>query len=399
MTSTRDARALRAVYFCYLGANALVGTYWPWHLDALGWSGVQIGLLFSVRAILMTAAQPVLTGWADHRGLATRTLQVGLLFGVVVSAFLPLAESFVLFAGLVWLAAPGFATVIPLLDASVVQRFGTKNYGRSRLWGSLGYGLAALIFGRAVMGLDYETAGALAVKAFVVVLALASVASFAVSTPRRAPMSREERPEVSMTPALATFLVVNGLHWAGVMVFNIYFGMLVEHREWSPALPGVAMAVAIAAEVLALGAGARLLAWRPALSWLAPVFVISAIRWLATAWAPTPGVILVVQVLHGVSFGVWFVAMMDGVSRFADDDRRPTLQGWVAAAVLGGGGVISTALGGALMDVERVPAWLEGPPFAFAAASLLELLAVLGVLAFARSWEAVESPSRPAEGA
>ena len=158
----------------------------------------------------MTAAQPVLTGWADHRGLATRTLKVGLLFGVAVSAFLPLAESFVLFAGLVWLAAPGFATVIPLLDASVVQRFGTKNYGRSRLWGSLGYGLAALIFGRAVMGLDYETAGALAVKAFVVVLALASVASFAVSTPRRAPMSREERPEVSMTPALATFLVVNG---------------------------------------------------------------------------------------------------------------------------------------------------------------------------------------------
>ena len=106
-----------------------------------------------------------------------------------------------------------------------------------------------------------------------------------------------------------------------------------------------------------------------------------------------------VQLLHGVSFGVWFVAMMDGVSRFADDDRRPTLQGWVAAAVLGGGGVISTALGGALMDVERVPAWLEGPPFAFAAASLLELFAVLGVLAFARSWEAVESPSRPAEGA
>ena len=79
------------------------------------------------------------------------------------------------------------------------------------------------------------------------------------------------------------------------MVFNIYFGMLVEHREWSPALFGVAMAVAIAAEVLALGAGARLLAWRSALSWLAPVFVISAIRWLATAWAPTPGVILAVQ--------------------------------------------------------------------------------------------------------
>lgn len=391
MSLTRDALALRAVYFFYLGANALVGTYWPWHLkEALGWTGVQIGVLFSMRAVLMTVSQPLLTTWSDRRGLPVRTMQAGLAIGLLISLLLPSATTYVLFAGLVWLAAPGLAAVIPLLDASVVQRFGTRHYGKSRLWGSLGYGLAALLFGRYVAKMEYAEAGGLAILGFIGMLAAAVVCSLGIEVPKQAPRKVEDRPKVRMTPPLATFLAVNGLHWGGVMVFNIYFGMLVEDRSWSPALPGITLAVAIAAEVAVLRAGAHLLAARPALYWLAPAFAISALRWIATAFAPSPEVLVAIQLLHGISFGVWFVAMMDGVSRFADVDRRPTLQGWVSAAVLGGGGVLSSALGGALIDVRTVPEWLQGPALAFVFAALLEVLALVGVLAFAQSWAKVE---------
>lgn len=379
MRTDRDILALRAVYFAYLGANGLMATYWAWHFTAVGLSGTQIGLLFGVRAVITTLSQPLLASTADRHGIPIRMLRWGLTIGFAGLAILPLMTSFASIAAVFWGISPALAVAIPLVDSTVVVRYGVARYGRFRLWGSVGYGAVVAGFGLAVGALTYAKAGALAMGASAAAMGAAALATWVLRRdPDREPGARA-RPRVDWSPALITFFVVNALHWSAVMIFNLYLGKLVESRGWSTSVPGACVALAITAEVLALAVAARLLAWRDAKAWFAPVVAVSALRWLATAYSPSAGVLIALQALHVLSFGVWIASAMSMLGRFAPPSRRPTLQGWFSACVLGIGGLIGSALGGSMLDVT-------GADGAFVAAAGLEVLALLGLALVSRRW-------------
>lgn len=393
MRPDRDTLALRAVYFAYLGANGLMGTYWAWHFTEIGLSGTQIGLLFGVRAVISTLSQPALASAADRYNVPIRFLRWGLTIGFVGLAALPFLTSFAAIAAVFWGVSPALAVAIPLVDATVVVRYGVERYGRFRLWGSIGYGLVVAGFGLGVAALTYAEAGALAVSASAVAMAAAALAAWLL---RRDP-ARERRDRartgVRWSAGLVTFFAVNSLHWSAVMIFNLYLGKLVELRGWSTSVPGLCVAVAIIAEVAALAVAARLLSARDAAAWFPLVAIASAARWALMAICPTPALLIALQVLHLLSFGVWIASAMSMLGRFAPPSRRPTLQGWFSAAVLGTGGLFGSAIGGGMLD-------LWGADGAFYVAAGLEVVAVLGYLVFARTWptsDAVERLPVPAD--
>jgi PPP family 3-phenylpropionic acid transporter len=384
MRFERDAVALRGLYFGYLGANGLMATYWAWYLSSVGLTGTQIGLLFGVRSIITVVAQPVLATVADRLGMPIRLLKVGLLSGTLCIAGLSFMDSFRTIAGMFWLASPALAVVIPLVDATVVVRYGSERYGGFRLWGSLGYGIVVAIFGWAVTHVPYAEAGALAVQATVVAFALTTLCAVMLRRDAARPTLSVARPAIRVSMPLVTFFAVNAVHWSAVMIYNIYLGKLVEARGWATSVPGYAVAAAILAEVLALAIAARLLARFEATRWFAAIALVSALRWGLCVWAPSASVLIAVQLLHLLSFGVWIAATMETLGRFGPPDRRPTLQGWFSGAVLAAGGFVGSALGGAMLD-------LSGADGVFYAAMALDLIATLGFVAFRRTW----LPSEP----
>lgn len=379
MRFERDAIALRGLYFGYLGANGLMATYWAWYLSSVGLSGTEIGLLFGVRSIITVFAQPVLATLADRLGMPIRLLKVGLLIGTGCIAALSFMDSFRTIAGMFWLASPALAVVIPLVDATVVVRYGSERYGGFRLWGSLGYGLVVAVFGWAVTHVPYAEAGALAVQATVVAFALTTLCAVLLRRDAARPTMSVARPAIRVTAPLVSFFAVNAVHWSAVMIYNIYLGKLVESRGWATSVPGYAVAAAIIAEVLALAVASRLLARWEATRWFAAIAAVSALRWGLCVWAPSAALLVGIQLLHVLSFGVWIAATMESLGRFAPADRRPTLQGWFSGAVLAAGGFIGSALGGVMLDVS-------GADGAFLAAMVLDLVATAGFLAFRRTW-------------
>ncbi|MFT4704710.1 MAG: PPP family 3-phenylpropionic acid transporter [Bradymonadia bacterium] len=411
MQFSRDAIGIRAAYFGYLGAMGLVASYWPlfWQ-EGLGLIGSQIGIIFGVRTLLGTLSQPALASWAERRSATVVLLRVSTIIGAMGALAMTQMQTFWAVALLWWAVAPPLAAAIPVLDATAVNAVGPAGYGRVRLWGSLGYGVVVGLAGLAFRDVEFARAGEISVWlasacmlfAFGGTLlvrhrgseasgservpsGVASVRarwSLLITSFRRDPSPQRET-SVRWTGPLVTFFAVNALHWAGVMVFNIYAGLHVEARGWSASLPGILVAVAIIAEVVALAFAGNLLKPGRSVTWLLPCYAVTAIRWVAFVWAPSPEWLAAIQLLHALSFGLWAAACIDILGRFGPANARATLQGWFSACVLGAGGMIGSVAGGYLIDGL-------GTDAAFYAAAGADVLAVLAWLAFRTSWRRAE---------
>lgn len=370
-----EQHSLRWIYFTYLGSVGLMTTWFPLHFDALGFTAFQIGLLFGVRTALSIFGQPWVTAMADRTGRPLAWLKLSLFGALCVAAGLPWATTFLVVALLLWVQTPLQASTLPLIDARLLTAGGQETWGRVRLWGSLGYGLAVALFGGWMMlaGAGSELVGERAVQAYLV-LALAGVLA---SLPLRdAPVEGAVGPPRSLgillrLPGLPRFFAAHALHWGAVMVFNVFIALHAAELGYGVWVPGVAVGVAIAGEVVAFRFATRLVTPGSAAGWMPVVMAMSAVRWLVIAWSPGEAWFIGVQVLHFLTFGVWFTAAMVLLGQRVEAHERASLQGLFMAATFGVGGVVGTVAGGAVADSGA------GVASAFVLAAALEGSALL----------------------
>lgn len=381
---TREAALLRGIYFVYFGCGSLALTYFPLYLDALGLAGASIGLIFGGRTALAIVGQPPVTWLADRAGRPRLFLFAAFVVGLACALLLPFAKGFFTAAVAVWLAAPIVAAVVPLLDAFVVNTQGVARYGSYRLWGSVGFGLMVAGFGLVMADAAYEDAGRAAVWVYIAMLAVGALLSGLLPDTRVGPVSKSGARFAPGLP-FVPFVIGHALHWAACVVMNVYFSLHMRDAGMATWVPGVAVAVAIVGEVAAFAFAARVIARATPVTWFVAITVLGAARWLITAAAPGVLIVVAVQVVHFLSFGVWFSLAMRQLGRFAAAERRTTLQGVFSAACFGGGGLIGSLIGGAVMDAVG-----GGGAFVFAAG-----LEAAALVAFLVSQHVL--PAEPAE--
>lgn len=372
----RDGRLLRLIYALYFGCGGLALTYVPYHLSAIGLTAGSIGLLFGGRTLLAIVGQPILSTLAEQLGRPRRVLASAFVIGLVCTALLPYARTFPVVALAVWLPAPFLATMLPLLDAFVVRTQGLANYGRVRLWGSVGFGAIVAGFGLLVGRTAHAIAGELAIYGYMALCAAGTIAAFAMRPQPGLGGQRRDLARFSPGWRFVPFVLGNMLHWSSCAIANIYFALHLRDSGMAAWVPGVGVGVAIVGEVAAFAFAARLVArWRAG-TWYVVVCLAGVIRWVVTAQAPSVPIVVGAQLIHLLSFGVWFSLAMQQLGRFAAPERRTTLQGVFSAGCFALGSLIGSVAGGAVMD-----AWSSAAAFYLAAA--LELVA-LAVLLFAQ---------------
>jgi PPP family 3-phenylpropionic acid transporter len=151
-----------------------------------------------------------------------------------------------------------------------------------------------------------------------------------------------------------------------------------DSQGYSSGVIGAAVAVAVSAEILLFRFARQILPRYQTRTWFILIFVLGMVRWLLTAWSPTAVTFVAAQALHFFGFGVWFTLSMRVLGSFGPPSRRATLQGIFSAAVLAGGSVAGSGVGGWLMEHYTG----QGT---FIAAALLELLALLVLLGMNRT--------------
>jgi len=149
MISHRSFFSAKTFYFFYYAAWACLAPFLALYYRNLGFTGRQIGLLASISPLTTLIAASFWGAVADA-SQRYRTVLLGAIAGSGISVFvLSQVNSFWLIIPIVISYSFFAAPIIPLVDNSVVAQLGAnrEQYGKQRLWGAIGWGLAGPLAG------------------------------------------------------------------------------------------------------------------------------------------------------------------------------------------------------------------------------------------------------------
>jgi PPP family 3-phenylpropionic acid transporter len=332
---------LRVYYFVSFAALGVYGPYFPAWLEARGVTGLEMGLVAGLPPAMGVLAPPVIGMFADALGLRGSLLTIACL-GAALSmmalaggaaagalAFVPI------FVGVLAYAACR-SPISMLADVVALERAraaGTT-YGELRMWGSMGFLVAALLVGRL---LDPRSPSALpgTIGALLGAAVLASLLLPAKPASPQLPVAREARALLA-SPPFAMFLDTAFLSQIAHAAYDLCFSLHVRDLGGSAATMGAAWAIGVLCEV-----GLMAFAERITSNVAAPRLVViailgAALRWALIASAPSVLVLLVLAPLHAVSYGLWWIASLVFVKERAPGHALATAQGLFTAAVAAG---------------------------------------------------------------
>ncbi len=369
----------------FLGVGVLM-VFLPVHLRALGLTASATGAVFAARTLVQTFSPPFFGYWADRLGSARLPLQVATAGSAL--CFLPmlfLTNPHAVGALLVCQALFGGA-VVPLADSMTLTVLGPnpERYGRVRLSGSVSFGIGILTFsvalGGDVNGATMATAGAWSVP---VICATAETAALIALGLPHVQRLKLEHPGGALSalaqPYLWILFVVGAVHWGAHAPYTVFFGVHLQDLGLSPLMVAVSLCAGIVVETTVMFHASRWLPVLPGVTGLRITVALAVVRWLVTAWSTSPWALVLAQATHGVTFGLFYVLLIQDVRQRVPEQARATGQAVMTAVVFGLGGIGGTLLAGATFDAGRGPA-------AFQASAALEGVALLLSLGLSSRW-------------
>jgi PPP family 3-phenylpropionic acid transporter len=134
--------------------------------------------------------------------------------------------------------------------------------------------------------------------------------------------------------------------------FGVYFSIHLRELGHSAWLIGLAWTAGVASEIGFLVYARRLQGWMGVKGMIALGMAASALRWEMVTWTESGALLVAIQVLHGLTFGVYHAGAIQYVDRLSGPATKNTAQSLYGAATFGAG---STA--GALLAGWLLPAW------------------------------------------
>jgi PPP family 3-phenylpropionic acid transporter len=311
----------------------LIGTHLPFFpvwLKAAGIDAAWIGIITAVPSVTRFTVLPFVTGLAEKRGSLRGAMIVAafasaLGFSIVGTQHQPLMV-FLAFA----VTACVWTPMVPLTDAYALKGVARYelDYGPLRLWGSAAFVVGALACGLLV---DVIAARHL-IWVIVAVAALGAFVSLGLE-----PLD-ETRPAAVTSPG-KTRLLRDGGFLAFIVAVALIQGSHVAYYIFaSIAWQGAGLGGLTIAGLWALGVLAEIAVFALSPRFTLPpsaLVVIGALsavaRWLITAQEPSVAVLAVVQLAHGLSFGLTQVGTMGLMVRHVPVDMVGRGQGYLAA--------------------------------------------------------------------
>lgn len=334
--SKRFATRLALFYGATFGT---MGTHLPFFtvwLKAVGIDPSWIGIISAVPSTTRFTVLPFVTGAAEKRyslrgALTVTAFATALGFAVIGTQYLPLAV-LVAYAATCALWTP----MLPLTDAYAlrgVARYGL-NYGPMRLWGSAAFVAGALICGLLV---DIVAAKHLiwVIAAIAALGAIASLGLQPLERPKPAQAAVQGSSPLLRDWGFVAIIVAAALTQGSHAAYYAFASI-----TWQGlGLGGLTIAglwvLGVLAEIVVFALSPRF-TLHP--STLVVIGALSAVaRWSITAQEPPLAVLAVVQLAHGLTYGITQVGTMGLLVRHVPIQQMARGQGYLAAC----GGIVS----------------------------------------------------------
>jgi PPP family 3-phenylpropionic acid transporter len=362
--SRRFAVRLAAFYAAIFAVTGCHLPFFPVWLRAVGIDAAWIGIISAIPAVTRFTVLPVVTGLAERRAAVRGAMIVTAIattigFVAIGTQHLPVAV-FLAYA----LTAAVWTPTVPLTDAYALRgvvRYGL-DYGPVRLWGS-----AAFIIG--ALGCGW-LADVIAAKHLIWIIA-ASAALGALISFGLQPLDARKAQTVAQrgSPALLrdrgflAVLAASALIQSSHSTYYVFGSITWQLAGLGGLTIAVLWALGVVAEIVVFALSPRFSIQPSTLMVIGGLGAV--VRWLITAQEPPVAVLAVVQLAHGLSFGLTQLGTMGLMVRHVPMPVVTRAQGYLAACT----GIVSSAASIASgMIYER---YGQGAYYAMAAMALL----------------------------
>jgi PPP family 3-phenylpropionic acid transporter len=326
-------------YGAYFGVLGVVLPFLGPFLESRGVAAVGIGLitaLFSLAKIIYTPA----VGALVDRGVWFRGL---LSLHTVLAVALALAIR--------WLDGPwalglalfvigiGYGTVLPLIEAAILERLPEGRYGLLRMWGSAGF-VAFSAAAAALISRYGMEAFPLLVAVSLCLVALACL-----------PFERSARPDTAHSSGTIprTVWVLLGLLTLNQVAHGPYYAFFSVHLQdvgVSAAAISALWSLGVVAELGAFFAGGRLESALGLQRLLGLALLLSPVRWVLLALPPSTPILVAAQLGHAITFALVHLAGVQLVQASVPAGAVRRAQALYSGLCFGLGIVVGTALAG-----------------------------------------------------
>jgi MFS transporter, PPP family, 3-phenylpropionic acid transporter len=298
-------------------------TYYPVWLSSRGLRAEEIGLITAMPIFMRTLLTPMIAAYADSRGNHRAVIIAMSLAGVAMTGIISQCTTFM---SLLLTSVPFaivVASIMPLTETIAVTgvRGAGHDYGRMRLWGSLTFLVATI-----VSGLLFDAYGA-GVGIWILVAACVATAIASLLLPKPVPEANEVHPESSRgepsvpalqlltMPVFAAFLLAIGAIHGAHAAFYTFGALHFKSLGFSGATFGWLWAVSVLVEIGVFAYSKPLIARFGATQLIIAAGVASIIRWGGMSLNPSLGVVTLLQVLHGLTYGAGHLGAIHFIAR------------------------------------------------------------------------------------
>jgi len=363
-------------YFATLGALL---PYWGLYLKSLGFDAKDIGALF---AIIMSTkiVAPNVWGWiADHIGHRMLIIRIASLLSACAFAGVFVHHSFWWLALVMSIYSFFWNASLPQFEATTMSHLGegTHRYSSIRLWGSIGFILSVAVLGVVLQQHDIN------LLPTVILLLLTCIWVVSLTVPESAaghlPIDHEPLRNVLRRPVVVALLVVCFLMQASHGPYYTFYSIYLEEHHYARAVIGELWALGVVAEIGVFLFMYRLMPRFGVRKLLLTSLALTTLRWLLIAWFVSDlHILIVAQVLHAASFGIYHVVAISLIHRFFTGRHQGRGQALYSSLSFGAGGAVGSLYSGYT--------WVSiGPSMTYS------LAALLSAIAFMVTWSAIRT--------
>ncbi|MCI0749469.1 MAG: MFS transporter [Nevskiales bacterium] len=339
---------LSSFYFFYYATVGAFLPYWSPYLEARGFTAAQIGVAYALMG-LTRSFMPVVWGWwADVSGYRITLVRWAVLGSLAMFLGIPFASSTTAIVILMVGYALFWHALLPQFEVVALNHLvhSGGDYGRVRVWGSVGFVVAVLGLGPVLDAVGILPLPWL-VGAIFAAMAMASWAVSEVPANPSVPVQASSMVQVLKRPAVLALLFACLLSQLSFAPYYSFFTLFLERHDYTRGMAGVLWALAVIAEIGLFLVMGRLIAGLGARRLLLLVLAATTARWALTPLLVDflPGLILL-QLSHALTFGAYHSVAVYYVQQLFPDSMQGRGLALYNAAAYGIGGAIGSLASG-----------------------------------------------------
>lgn len=360
---------IRSLHFANYATMVLVVSFFPLYFDDIGFTKLQIGTVYSIGPMLSIFSN-LLAGIASDKTQNLKLVLNLIFIGQILALALLLPQrEFTVIAvvmGIFYFFQTPVNTMMDSLSLLAAERM-NRSFASIRMFGSLGYAVCAVLFGLVLKSIGSE----LTLWLGLITVCCSLTLSLALGNFQSSLKKFEFGGLIAIARKKETFVffILVGLVSVAHRINEGFLAVAMRELGASDSLIGTAWLASAASEIPIFFLLAKYGHRFRELPLLAVASLFYMIRMGLLGFIDRPWLFVLVQLMHSVTFGIYYITALRYLQSIVPDEYRASGQALFAVVWTGISGLAAGTIGGWIYDAFGLsPVFKTAAIFALAAA-------------------------------